>query len=402
MKKNLLLIFMGAVLSVTAQNVTENKVSMNFIQLPTNVIAKQYTFYDLEIVRAYETANDDSLAVYQAKLESASAVYEAQLAAWKDNVASMKRDYLTQMANWQKANNAGTPSSPPNQPVYPAQPVMEIVAMPQLHNDITDPEIGQIVNLAGFNKGAGGAMITVTINPISNLRIIEAKKGTGSQTKYNYTCKYNLPLGLKVTVPGQGVILQTIVNNGQSSYKMKSFSSSYEHELWMLDNQLQFWTDLEKQARAKALASLNQELNNKCGFPVKSRVAEVYTVKKFKEHNYADLITAYTIASQGYKKMAESRNRNEARGKLLEAIAAWKKILDQSTPADKKSRINDKVTALLQCNIAEAYIWLNDYDQAEVYINHAKSSGVNKFKKKANQLDALLKERRLRWNAYFG
>lgn len=400
--KWLFLFALGTSASGFGQNVTENKVNINYIQLPTNVISKQYTFYEVAVNRPYELANEDSLAVYQSRMESASAVYEAEMIAWRQNVNTLKRNYLGQMANWEKKTNAGTPSSPPQEPVYPPQPIMQEVEMPQMHSDLTDMEVDNAINFQGFSKGAGGVVLTVEVYPISNMRIVETKKGSASTTKYNYVCNYTMPLGIKVEVPGQGTVLQTIVSNGQRSYTMKTFDSKYEHELWMLDNKDQFWMDLEKAARNSALGTLNETVNDKCGFPVKKRLAEVYTVKKFKDHSYSDLTTAFTIASQGYKRIAESRDRNAAKPKLLEAIAAWKEILKESNPSDKKSRINDKVTALIQCNIAEAYIWLSEFDEAEIYINLAKNSGVSKFKRKATALESLLKERRLRWNSYFG
>lgn len=393
----------GFSLISVAQNVTENKVSTNYIQLPTNVIAKQYTVYNVVVERNYEKSNEDSLSLYQSRLESASAVYDAQMISWRQMVKDMDRNYLVQMANWEKQTNAGTVSSQPKRPTYPKQPVMEEIEMPQLHSEMNESRVNQAVALQGFTKGAGGAVITVEVMPISNVQIVESKTGTVTETKYKYTCNYQMPMGLKVEVPGQGIVLQTIVSNGLSAYNLKSdYGSKYDYQLWMMDNKEQFWTELQQSARNKALTELNQVLNNKCGFPIKNRVTEVYTIKKFKDHSYTDLTNAYTIASQGYSKLSQSRDRKEAKAKLLEAIAAWKEILKESNLSDNKSRINDKVTALLYCNIAEAYIWLSQYEDAEQYINLAASSGVGKFKRRAGVLSSLLKERRLRWNSYFG
>lgn len=402
MKRIVSLFVMGITLSLYGQNVTENKVSFKYIQLPTNVIDKKFTTYNMVVTRPYELANEDSLAKYQAELESASIQYEAELIAWQQNVDNLKRTWLTQMADWEKKTNAGAAqSSPPVEPAYLPQPAMRQVEMPRLHSDITDIEVDNKINIAGYTKGNGGATLTIDLMPMANIKITEAKKGGGSTTKYEYTCNYTMPVGVKVEAPGQAAVLQTIVSNTSGAYKLKSFASRYEYQLWMLDNKEQFWIDLEKYARNKALTQVNTVLNDKCGFPVKTRGTEVYTVKKFKEHNYNDITTAYTVATQGYKRIAETKDRKAGAAKLNEAIGMWKKTLEESNTADKKSRVNDKVTALLYCNIAEAYIWLSDFDQAEIYINLAKNGGVMKFKNRANALQSLIKERRLRWNSYF-
>ena len=401
MKKLVLLFVIGTAFFANSQTVTENKVTMNYIQLPTNVIAKQYTFYSVVLAKSFETANEDSLLIYQSELESASTIYDSELTTWKSVVKSLDRTYLSQMAIWEKQLNAGTVTPEPKKPIYPAQPTMRTTDMPQLHNDIQLYEVENAVKLEGFTKGAGGAVITLDILPISSIEITEKKSGSGTKTKYNYVCNYVLPIGVKIEAPGQGAVLQTIILNESRIYKMKSFDSKYEHQLWLFDNKEQFWNDLEKYARTNALKEANIIINDASGFPVKSRIAEVYTIKKYKEHSYADLTNAYTIASQGYAKIANSRDANAAKPKLLEAIASWKKILEESNPADKKSRINSKVTALLQCNIAEAYIWLSEFDEAEKYLNLIKAGSEGKFKRRAKKLQIALTDRRLRWNSYF-
>ena len=404
MKTNL---FFGLLMVVGlnhAQNVDENKVSLTYIQLPLNVINKALTVYEVDVTKSYEQANEDSLANYQVELESAAAIYESQLAQWQAQCDALKRDYLTKMAAWEKQTNAsdGAITNPPAEPQYPAHPIQQVVELPFLHNDLDDNTVQNTIELQGFSRGPGGAIITVDIQPIAEFKIVENIKETNGVRKFEYTCNYKLPLGLKVEAPGQGIVLQTIIGNSIQNYNLQTYDSQYEFDLWWMDNEDQFWMDFERKVRQKALQNLNTELNNKCGFPTKSRTIEVYTIKRFKDHDYADLTTAYTLATQGYQKVSNTRDRSEAHDKLTAAINMWKKALEESNLSDNKARVNDKVTALLQCNIAQAYIWMSEFDQAEVYLNLAKNSGISKFKRIAERLTSLLQERKQRWNAYFG
>jgi hypothetical protein len=401
MKKSILLLCSTFAAIGFSQNVTENKVTFNYIQLPTNPIDNQHSTFNVVVTRSYEQANEDSLNNYQVNLDAATTQYEGEMLAWNESKKSITRSYLTQLSTWEKNSNAGTVAPKPVQPPFPAQPVMRDVQLPFLHSDLNDEEVKNAMSLAGYDRGEGGATITVNVNPVSNVQIIEKKTGSATTTKYNYTANYKLPLDVTVETPSQGVILQTIVLNSIQSYKMKTYSSKYEHQLWMLDNREQLWIELERYARSRAFSQLSDIVNNKCGFPVKSITSEVYTIKKHKGHTYNDLVNAYTTASQGYQAIGQSRDRNNAKSKLTEAINIWKQALTESNVGDNKARINDKATAMLYCNIALAYIWMSEFDQAEQYINQAKNARVMKFKNIANRLQPLLTERRLRWNSNF-
>jgi len=406
MKKSILIGGLFMVFLGQAQNVDENRVSVSYIQLPINVINKAVKVYEVDINRSFEQANEDSLSRYQIELESAASIYEAELAQWKAQCEAMERDYLSRMAAWEKQSQTASasgapPSSPPLAPVYPAHPVQQEVELPQLHNGLDENMVNNGVDLKGFDKGSGGAIITVDMYPISQFKVNEKKVVKDGVTTYEYFASYKLPIGLKVEDPSQGVVLQTIIGNSVQQHNMKSYASKYDFQLWWMDNADQFWMDFEKVVRRKAVNQLNTELNEKSGFPVKSKTIEIYTVKRYKDHNYSDLVNAYTLATQGYQKVSNTRDRSEAHAKLNEAIAAWKNILTESNLSDNKSRINDKVTALLQCNIAQAYIWMSEFDQAEVYINLAKNCGIGKFERIARALAGSLAERKQRWNAYF-
>src|SRR5690606_3198464 len=103
--------------------------------------------------------------------------------------------------------------------------------------------------------------------------------------------------------------------NGVQSYAIGTYDSEYDYQLWWLDNRDAFWIDLEKKARNAAFMEANTFVNDKCGFPVKSRSVYVFTVKKHKEFEYNDLTNAYTAAMQGYQMIAQSKDRSQAEGK---------------------------------------------------------------------------------------
>lgn len=402
MKRNLLvagLILAGGM--SFGQNFQDNKVSFSYTQLPTNPIDKQYTNYEVVLVRSFEKANEDSLNAYNLRLQTAQSQYDSEMAVWKEQKKNIDRTHLSAMAAWEKQQNAGTVTQMPVKPEYPPQPVMQEVFEPQLHEDISDNQVKQTFNLQGYNQGTGGATVTVTIQAISGINVIEKMSGTGTSTKYEYSCQYQMPVEIKVESPSQGVIWNTFVNMGVQTYPMKAYGSKYEYQLWMLDNRQQFWTELQTYARNEGLKDANNQLNNTCGFPTYTWHTEVYSVKKYKDWSYDDLLDAYTIASQGYDLVIQQRDHSAAKPKLTEAIGMWEKALSESNLSDNKARINDEVTAMCYYNIAEAYFWMNEFDQAEVYINKAINGGKYKFKTAANGLKGNIDNFKMRYNANF-
>lgn len=401
MKKALLLILGGISLTATAQNINENKVSFTYIQLPTNPIDSKFSQFEIVVNKDFERSNQDSLAAYQIKLDNANVQYEAALNNWKEQKKIVDRTYLAQMAAWEKSTNAGTVTTQPTAPVYPPQPVKQDIPQPNLHDDIPADMVNNSISIDGFSKGAGGAKVTLNFKAISGMRIVETKSGSGTTTKYSYRVEYSMPVEIKVETPTQGIILNTIIMNDVRSYPLKDYPSKYEYQAWYLDNQTVLWTDLQKNARSTAMSEINATLNSACGYATRTWNTEVFSVKSHKEYNYDDLTTAYTAAKQGYDLIYQSRDRKNAFAKLNEAIEIWKKALTESNVNDNKARINDKITAMIYCNLAEAYMWMGNFNEAELYVNKVTNSGEMKFKNTARQLQGTIADQRLRWKANF-
>jgi hypothetical protein len=401
MKKGLLFLLGGLTLVASAQNVTDNKVSFTYIQLPTNPIDSKYTQFEIVVLKSFENSNQDSLNAYQIKLDNVNMQYESAMNVWKEQKKNVDRNYLMQMAAWEKSTNAGTVSPAPASPVYPQQPIKTDLPMPMLHEDLPADQVNNMVSIDGFSKGTGGAKITLDFKGIGNIKIVETKSGSGTTTKYGYKADYTMPVEVKIETPSQGVILNTILMNEVRSYGLKDYPSKYEFQLWYLDNQTQFWSELQKHARGAALTEITNFLNNTCGYPTRTWSTEIYSVKTYKDYNYDDLTQAYTLAKQGYDLIYQTRDRKNGHAKLTEAINIWKKALTESNPADNKSRINDKVTALIFYNIAEAYMWMSNFDESEQYINKAINAGEMKYKTEAKRLQGVLSDQKLRWNANY-
>lgn len=386
-----------------AQNVDDQKITFNYIQLPSNPI-KGPKVYSIELNHdKYVASNEDSLEAYEGRLTLA----ESQLVTWIEQKRKVDQANLLEMEKWQKAVNAATtagtaaPAQPMKQP-YPEMPKLkQELDEPILTTEITDGTVDAAVRLEGFTKGDGGATIKISFEGLKNATVEKKITGTGAATKYEYYAKYEMPAVLTVEVPGQGIIINENINFGQQSKLINKYDSEYSFQYWRIDNYNQYWVTLQQQELTSILSSINNIINEKCGFPTKSYATEVYTIKKHKGQNYNDLIDAYTKAKSGYDLIYKDVSKSDAISKLKQACSIWEKALEESDMNDNKARINDKVTALIYVNLAEAYMWMNEWAQADNYIQKAKiiSVAAGKYKREAEDVEQFMKYLKDRYTA---
>jgi hypothetical protein len=406
--KTLLLItsLVGSISLAFGQIIDDNKVSFTYTQLPYIKIDNAFTNYDVKFVHGYEQSNQDILAAHELNKKAAMDMYTQSMIQYKRTTDSIDVGYFRMMAKWEKDVNAGKtqanglPLVQPTKPAYPLAPIFPGLEEPRLNTPMDENIVLNKVNIAGYEKGLGGFVVTVNVLGISNVQINHTKKGTGTATKYTYTATYNLPVEITVESPTQGKLIFQRINEGRQSYTVGSYASRYDYEVYMLTREDEFRRNLEVAARNKAASSANTFLNNQIGYMQKTRNAELYAVKKFKSYDYSDVTMAYTKTVQALMLVSQDRDRSSAMDKIEEALADWSMIMEESNTYDKKARINDKISAMIQCNMAELLAWQGEYDQCDINVNLAISAG-GKFKRHANGEKGFYADQKKRWNVHY-
>ncbi len=389
------------------QNINDHKINFNFIQLPLLKIDTQYDNYSVKVEHAYRQANEDSTVMFSARQEVAMQLFMQSNEQYHRERDSLERIYLAQMSSWEQKVNAGTTNpdgtqlAQPVAPMYPPAPVMDLIEAPMSHSEFQENMATDRINLSGYTKGEGEVEITITIHPIRSYRIVESKKGTGASTKYNYTARYVMPIGLRVANPSQGIMMETTLYESERTYNLPSQKSKYDHELYMKDNKETFFRQMETAGRNSAISQLNDHLNNHFGFVQRTRSAEIYSVKSFKGFDYTDVTNAFTQITFALQAVGSDRDRSGAMSLIDAAISTTETILAESNIGDKKSRINDKVTAMLQCNLAELYMWKADFNKCDGLANLAMNSGEGKAKRHIRDEMGFYKDQRNRWDVHY-
>ncbi|MCE2710976.1 MAG: hypothetical protein LW688_00365 [Cryomorphaceae bacterium] len=399
--KNILLcsLFLAHCSLLNAQNIDDNKVNFSYIQLPAKKIDSSWKTFKVLYNHLYKDANNDSLKIFDARKQQELTKYNADFAVWKQKKDALDKDYFTKMAAYEKSVNSGAAATKPTDPIYPVQPVYNPNMKILQHSELLENQLTGKVQMQGYDSGDNGLLVLIDIYPMRGNKLVERKTGSGASTKYEFLYQYILPIGLTVTKTDGTVLYKQILLDNERSELINKYSSRYEWLLWMVDHEATLFQEMELRARNYAFSEVNRVLNDQFGFINTSRETEVYSIKRYKDYEYSDVTEAYTLTTQALAMVSKDRNRATAIPKLEAAIAKWKSILQESNLYDEKARINDKITAMIHCNLSELYIWKGDFATADLELNLALNSGVFKFKNESERRRDFFNFQKARWEA---
>lgn len=372
-------------LQVTGQNIDDNFVNFNYTQLPLISVDESLRSYRFEVVTDVEGANMDSTATYQIRLDNAVSIYQKRMDTW-----------LSKMSLIQQQENATGTSQSAN---YPPKPSLELVVKPVQHT-VTTNASAEGIKISGFNEGDNGLLIRYTLLPIKNVKFSYSKKGEAANTKYDYKCSYMLQAKMEVIDPNNTVLFEKMVGRAKTK-GLGKYKSTYDFAKWYMNNRETFYAQIESEGRKAAIAGSGSALDNQFGYINKNRKAEIYSVKKYKDYDYTDVVMAYNQTTEALLKVGNDRDRSGAMDDLEEAREMWLKILEESNLQNKKERINAKISAMIWCNLAEIAVWMADFNEADNQVSKTMNSGIMKAKSHIKGEKSFYADQKNRWNANF-
>ncbi len=372
-------------LQASGQNIDDNFVNFNYTQLPLVSVDESMRWYRFEVVTDVEGANMDSTATYQIRLDNAVSIYQKRMDTW-----------LSKMSLLQQQENATGTSQSAN---YPPKPSLELVVKPVQHT-VTTNASAEGIKISGFNEGDNGLLIRYTLLPIKNVKFSYSKKGKEANTKYDYKCSYMLQAKMEVIDPNNTVLFEKMVGRAKTK-GLGKYKSTYDFAKWYMNNRETFYAQIESEGRKAAISGSGSALDNQFGYINKNRKAEIYSVKKYKDYDYTDVVMAYNQTTEALLKVGNERDRSGAMDDLEKARDMWLKILEESNLQNKKERINAKISAMIWCNLAEIAVWMADFNEADNQVSKTMNSGIIKAKSHIKGEKSFYADQKNRWNANF-
>ena len=126
-------------------------------------------------------------------------------------------------------------------------------------------------------------------------------------------------------------------------------------------------------------------------------IALIFALKVYKKHKYTEHQEALTHALSGYKNIYLEKNKSIS--SFNKAINIWENVLKQYQPNNKKAKINSEVAWYTMLNIAESYLWIENFDKADEYFNKMEINTPKKGKRRFYHSKNRLKEQKERFFA---
>lgn len=387
-------------LGAFAQSIKDQKLTYSYIQLPSSPFESGTESFTVITDQQFLEANKDSLELYEIKLEVAKELRAEQMKIWAVEKDNLDKAYYEQMSNYEKQLAAGTPDLiVPVTPSVNSCPCVPDPKKPMLTNEFESTSYTNKILIPLFERGDDGAEILVEFIGFSKGLVTEIVKEKEGKITYTYQYQYKYPVKLTVKdQDGSVTLAKNLTSTEFVSGLTSAFNSKYDYLAWKVDNEDAFWISLESRAYNNTILTTNGLLSEKYGFPTKSKSTEIYTAKD-KKFDYSDLLEGYQHAKNGYLELANDRDKDAAVTHLIKATEQWESTLKESNTSDKKARINKKVTAAIYVNLAEAYLWMDDFSTAELYANKAKNLSVGKFTRHAKQLIPFIQAQKVRFDA---
>ena len=382
------------------QNVKDNKISINYIQLPKKKIDESISTFFTIYNNSYLDKNKQQLSIYQYKVDSAEAQQQIKIKDWKTLKNTIKRNYFDSLSVWKQNIAKGINRAKPNEPIYPEYPESYFLFPPVLSKPLSELMRDKSIKIAGFSEGNIGVRIEIDNLGLDVLSI--KGKYTNQGKSYIVTARYKMPIIIKTFISGE-LLHQKQYHNKIASHVVFKGKTEYDYEIWKMnigENNKDIWINLQRKLWNTAINNISSLLNSEIGYPKKRENTEVYIVKKFQDYNYEKLLTAYNYAESGYTQVGLDRNKSRAKVSLKKAINIWEEEMKESDLTNKKSRINAKISGLISANLADACFWIEDFEKSNFYINKAINQGNLKAKNHCKKLKKDIPNFRARYNAY--
>ncbi|MFL5751909.1 MAG: hypothetical protein ACJ76F_00760 [Bacteroidia bacterium] len=420
MKKQLL--FIASVLFIAvrpglAQDIDNNDISFQYIQLPLIPLNKNLKNYQAEVVQKFEDLTKQKKAAYDAEVKKAEDEYNSAVANHDKLQKDAYTKYENDMAIWNKkplAEQIMYASQKP-QPVLIPKPVKYIPPVP-IYPKSFDGQLlaGKYLKLNGYeNANTNPVKITVTMfgydyqNPILQEKITQKATAASGTTpakpeikKYFYTIKYKHMMSYKIETPEEGVITEIFPKelDSYSDYTTNDYDSVKYLSAYWQNNQKTILEQIQDKVVAENLSIINNQINDKYGYN-KMNYATLLSVVDEKA-DYQDYKEAYVAAENGYKAIGNDVSKSAAIPELKKAIEKWENAMKESQPNNKKARVDGGVTNITILNLIEAYIWLDDYNNAKAYIDKLKTLDPSrKERHRMERMIALMDVQKQRWEA---
>ena len=370
-----------ACMTMNAQNVQRETMSVEYISRPSEPLPAGVTTYNVEVNQTYRDQFEAELEQWEIDTQLAQETYDAEMEAYNAKGTGAK---ILERALLDEKKP---------QLVLPRKPVAtERLFEPGI--------ISSKIDMQGMTRTEGGATVTIEIQffeasaPEDAQQEIKDKEGNVSY-KYYRTMKYRQPLRYTVQLPDGSVIVDEVLTSSEDFTTHTSNKYTTKSALNKAWNQASVNNRLSQTSVEAGMLVINNILNDRFCFAKKTRPMTIYHAKTKKKVDYTDLNNAALDMKMAMEKYLN--NNDEAVAGIQACVKVWEAALAEADFDNKKARINRKMAGLLYLNLINAHIWLEDYDRVDALFDEMRRVDTKKSAEgTADGLDSFSEDQRRR------
>ena len=363
-----------------AQKIKDHWVKFDYIRLPYKPLDKRIKSYTSSLI-SWETAQ---ASVMQEQFEKELQVYRENYKIAHDKYKKELEEY-NRKTRLEKIIDKELLEE--NKPVFTPPPYPELEKLP--HPPNYEYLTSKYLSLDGYEKGNySPVFITVELKECDIQETTSKTKTTGEgekqKTVTTYYTKYKQPVKLTIESVVNGILYDDILPISVEYYTHSSSSKQSKEEI-------------KDFAVNDLLAYTSKYINSNYGKSKKSLNTSVVLITKYKKYKYSEFEDALFYALSGYKNV--HLNPEKSISSFTKAITIWEKVLHEYDPNNKKARVNREVAWYTMLNIAEAYLWMNNFDKADEYFSRMEVVQPKWIKARLKESKNRLKEHQERFLA---
>ncbi|OJJ22003.1 hypothetical protein BKI52_08155 [marine bacterium AO1-C] len=225
----------------------------------------------------------------------------------------------------------------------------------------------------------------------------ETKKGKVVRTYYYvhvsevYNARYTFYNTKTDKVIAEGNIFASVQKDFKETRTKRAAMQDYKNAV----EKNNFLMNFEKKMLFKVLKKNYNQLRSHFEKMSVERDLGVGKVKG-KGDRLPDVQKAYKLANEAIEAF-KMKGKEAFTKKLNESIDIWKKALTESDLKKRKSRVNDRITRMLNYNLSLAYYLLNDLTNSRKFAQECKK--IKGVRYRANEIIKLCKDKEKRYKA---
>lgn len=222
--------------------------------------------------------------------------------------------------------------------------------------------------------------------------------------RFSYEITYTFPTRLDVLTNNCERFLEEDIFPDDERFTLtfgdnEDYRSAEQLKRAFAEERFEFFKDIEESRTREVLNKSRDMIQDNFAY-LKTSDRVMFITGKGKKHDYSELDRALKHAERGLGLISSKADEASIKAEFTKAIEIWEEDLKNADFKDKKARINKKIAGYLHFNCAQAFMWMNDFENAK---KHAVEASINeKSGSRGRGIRDEINDREKRWRANEG